>query len=609
MEPDRDDLLKRFVLKVAIGAAIAALIPAIFAFAIQPDGTLYLGTPFNTDDHMVYAAWMKQAQNGAFFFDNRFTTDAQPKLTVHLYFWLLGLVSRIIGIVGATTIARGGLSFLFVVLLGQLVKRSDWDLFTSKFAVVLATFGGGLGFLVWHNYGRAIVNGPAKLFAPLFGNHLPIDVWQPEPFVFPSMLTNGLFMASLCLILGVVLAVLDSRSSWRPVIWGLPCMGLLMNIHSYDVLLLGLVLLGLLIASLASGEFAWAWLLRVAAICSGIIPAGLWFAHVLKVDPVFQARAETPTFSTGMPTFIGGLAPCFVVVAVALFTSPDSGSRRKIATLLWACVVAVAGVVAYSTHDAFLMPWWTWLLFALAALAMCWGMARREAVWNLLVAWATLGLFAPFIPEPFQRKLAAGLMIPYGLLGAVGLSELLKRFPREQRNLVSAVFITLIGATSVLWFRRELELIRDNVSTTTVQPAFLSVDGVKMVEILNKEKSPPIVVAIPGVPNREGTLIDRAGAPLVPDLNPIVAGLAGVYVYAGHWSETPHYADRRDDSLNRLFLNSASAADRLAFLQDTKAQFVISINSENYPGSPFADLSSLGKVVYRGNQFILVRME
>mgnify|MGYP006184294005 CR=1 FL=1 len=42
--------------------------------------------------------------------------------------------------------------------------------------------------------------------------------WQPEGFVFPSMLTTSLFMASLCLILVIFTSFLDARKSWKPVL-------------------------------------------------------------------------------------------------------------------------------------------------------------------------------------------------------------------------------------------------------------------------------------------------------------------------------------------------------------------------------------------------------
>lgn len=604
----RDALLRPFVLKLAAVVTLLALLPYLFAVGIQPNGTLYLGTPFNSDDHMVYAAWMRQAQEGRFLFDNRFTVDPQPGLTVNVYFWLLGLISRATGIVAASNLSRAVFTFSFVLLLWQVVRRSRLDVFSSKFAMVLGVFSGGLGFLVWHNFGRLLVRPLTQPFGFLFGQYLPIDVWQPEAFVFSSMLTNGLFMVSLCLMLVVILAVLDARSSWRPVLWGIPAMGVLMNIHSYDVLLLGFVFAGLLVACIRQGLFEWAWFLRVLTICSGMVPGALWFVHVLQSDPVFQSRAATPTFTTGVPTILGGLAPGIVLVTIAFWTSPDSGAKRRWATMAWVMVLATCGFAAYRTGDHYAFPMIGWIGLFVFSLAICVLLSRKDIVWNLLTAWVVLGIIAPYAPALFQRKLAAGLVIPFAVLGCVGLSTLMRRFERQQRNLVAGFFIVLLCASSVLWFRREFELIRDNVSTTTVQPAFLSKDGVRIVEILNQDLRPRrVLVAVPGVPNPT-TEPDRFGYPLVPDLNPIVTGLAGVYTYAGHWSETPQYADRRNESMKELFLASSSQSQRKAFLDRIEANYVISINPETYPGSPFADLRNLGEIQYAGNQFILVRI-
>src|SRR5690606_23444982 len=123
------------------------------------------------------------------------------------------------------------------------------------------------------------------------------DVWQPEAFVFPSMLTNALFMASLCLILGVFLSFLDAKQSWKPVLPGFICMALLMNIHSYDVLLVALVMVGCLAMQLARRDADWKWIARAGVIGLGAVPPALWFMHVLRNDSVFQERAATPTFS------------------------------------------------------------------------------------------------------------------------------------------------------------------------------------------------------------------------------------------------------------------------------------------------------------------------
>ena len=116
----QDGQSRLYAIVFALGVAIACVIPAILGHWIA-DG--YLGYQYNTDDHMVYSAWMRQAMDGRFFFDNRFTLDAQPGLTVHVYFFVLGLIAKFLGIATTVTIARALLSGLFVWLAGGLKNR------------------------------------------------------------------------------------------------------------------------------------------------------------------------------------------------------------------------------------------------------------------------------------------------------------------------------------------------------------------------------------------------------------------------------------------------------------------------------------------------------
>ncbi len=604
----RDQLLAKLALKLGLAVAFVALLPYLFAIGIVPDGARYLGTPFNTDDHMVYAAWMRQAQEGRFFFDNRFTLDSQPELTVHLYFWLLGVISKFTGIVEATTMSRAGFSFAFVLLAWQLLKRTPLNVFTCKLALVFTCFSGGLGFLVWHNYGRVLVRPLTQPFGLLFGYHLPIDVWQPEAFVFPSMLTNGLFMVSLCLILVVILAVIDARESWKPVLWGAPAFGILMNVHSYDVLLIGLVLVGFLAACLYQKLFTGIWLLRVLAITAGILPAAFWFIRILGQDAVFQARAATPTYTAGFPTIIGGLAPALVLIGIAIWNHPEKAKSARVAVAIWFGSLLVLGLIAYGTRDAYSLNWLSWTAAFSSAIAVCVLASRKDLIWNLLIAWCAVGIVAPYIPTLFQRKLAAGIAIPFAILAAVGLAELMRRFERNQRNMVAGIFVVLMCSTSLLWFRREFELIRDNVSTTTVQPATIAKDANAIVKLLNDDPNPrKVVLAVPGVPN-PGPGIDRFGYPLIPDLNPILSGLGGAYTYAGHWSETPQYAEKRNRTLRELFAASSDPAARRALVDELQADYIVTINPESYPDSPYADLSELGEIALTGNQFLVIRV-
>ena len=187
---------------LALAVTLLVALPTLYCFAIKPAGYSYLGIQYNLDDHMVYAGWMRQAMEGHLTFENRFTTDPQPGLTLHLYFLLLGWIAKIAGIPLTMTLARLGFTYLSVILLGRLVEFVTDRTYPRKLALALSVVGGGIGFLVWHNFGTAIVKPNNDFLAGMLLSRLPVDIWQPEGFFLSSAFTNSLFMVSLCLILG-----------------------------------------------------------------------------------------------------------------------------------------------------------------------------------------------------------------------------------------------------------------------------------------------------------------------------------------------------------------------------------------------------------------------
>ncbi len=593
-----------------------AVLPYLMGLASTPAGGAYLGYQYNTDDHMVYSAWMRQAQDGHFLMDNRFTTDIQPTLTVNLYFFALGLVSKVTGIALASTLSRLVFSGLFIVLAYRLVKRLGWDDVTTRTAMVLTVVGGGLGFLVWHTFGVAIVRPAPQILADLLNGSLPIDVWQPEAFVFPSMLTNGLFMVSLCLILFAMQCILEAKESWKPVLPGALAVCLLMNIHSYDVLIIALVMSGFLAASLIRKQATTQWCIRAAAIAAGAVPAALWFMHVLKVDPVFQARASTDTPSASFRAVLFGYLPMMIlaIVGLALQPSEDKSIRQRrlagvgLATLLFLGLFVAAG----SSKEKYFLDAATWVIVTLIAGGATVLLADENPVMNLLTSWALVGTVAIYFPGLFQRKLAMGLSIPWAILAALGLATLLKTQEKSTKTLGTALVGIVLAATSLRWFARELQFIRDNTSRTAVQNVFLDEDGRKIMDYLNAQKGRHVLISPPGVisaafkdGSQEGGQISPA--PLIPDLNPIASGLAGVYTYAGHWSETPDY-DKHRAVVQSIYFGKLDDATEGSKLATTSADYAIALNPKAFPIEGMTDLSKFGEVVVDGAKFRLIHL-
>lgn len=609
---------RRFRLWLALACALASVLPNLYAAIAAPPGSFYLGTQYNTDDHMVYAAWMHQSMDGQLLFDNRFTIDPQPRLTFHLYFLALGWIAKVTGIPLAAALARFVLSGTFVWMLCGFVRRvAGNNGFVGRTGPVLAVFGSGIGFTVWHTFGTAIVKATPEWLRTLMLGRLPTDVWQPEAFGLPSMLTAGLFVAALCLILATFNAMLDARDSWRPVLPGALAFGVLMNIHSYDALLVGLVMVGFLATAVAQKRATGPWLLRAACIAAGALPAALWFVHVLQSDPVFQARAATPTFSPNFRAMLFGQLG-LVALAVAglwLARNDDPATRKRVAAgTALAAVLLLVGFVAAANHDG---GYWmgppAWGVAYAACLAVLALVSRPSMAWNLVAAWAFVGTLAPYFPALFQRKLAMGLGVPWAILAVLGLAPILARTDAGKRQIGGVLAVLLLSASSVLWVARQFWFIRNNVSNTTVHPVYVGSDVKEALTVLNGRRGQrTVVLAMPGVP---APLADESGQPVpdefatpyVPELNPILCGFGGAYAYAGHWSETPDYADRRNE-LSRFFLVRTTDAERQALLRKSGAAYVVAPTPAAFPMLPLADLRSLGRVVHDGPQFQLIEV-
>lgn len=625
----RASLEKKFVFFLMIGAAFLAVLPELLVLLSGGSGW-YLGKQTNIDDHMVYAAWMRQAAEGHFLLDNRFTTDPQPGLTIHAYFTVLGWVSKFIGYPLTEALARMIFGALAVFLVYRLVRPLTRTVFETKVVMSLVTFGAGFGALVWHDFGIAFDREESMWAVPLMGKGLPIDTWQPEAFFFPSLLTSSLFMVSLCLILFVFDCVLRAKESWKPVLGGAISMALLMNVHSYDVALVTLVLVGFLVMQASRKAVTGAWVLRAAVIGSGAVPPALWFMHVLSQDKVFQARAATLTYSSNFKQILFGLGGLLFLGLYAVYkeannqvvlhqepTSTVETNLKAKVGFFGLCALIGIGYIFSSQHvDGYWLMWPAFAAAFLSCLGILYCLATEDEYKNWLLSWSIIGLIAPYIPQLFQRKLGMGLEIPWAILGSIGLAALLMKADRNKRNLATALGLIILCASSIRWLARERLLAANDVSTTTMHAVFQPDELKTFVEYLLANKGPKTaVIAMPGVA-LPGTLDDGKRvkdtyhSPYMPDLNPFLSGLAGVYTYAGHWSETPDYSKRRTE-LTRFFLSRFPDSERVETLKKSGAEYIVAPLPESFPKVPeleLADVTRFGEVIKKGTRFALIKV-
>jgi hypothetical protein len=125
--------------------------------------------------------------------------------------------------------------------------------------------------------------------------------------------------------------------------------------------------------------------------------------------------------------------------------------------------------------------------------------------------------------------------------------------------------------------------------------------------LIDKIEGEKIIIAPPGIPAKVENAANDFLAPMVSDLNPILVGMSGATAFAGHWSETPKYAERRT-LLQKIYYDlSLSSEERKALIAETGATLVVTLDTSSYPGS--APVEVPGKTLYSGTQLNLIQLE
>jgi hypothetical protein len=513
---------RAFYLIVGAVALLLASVPYLYGAMNVPAGHLYTGLTYNIDDVAVYLAWIRQAADGQFFQSNLFTTDPQKGAMFSFFSLLLGGVARLTTLspVAVYHVARVLFGVLLLWAVARLIGETLSEPRARRTAFVLVCFSAGLGWL-FGGYD------PAKAFAQ------PIDLWQPEAFVFLSLYYAPLFTAALALMVVFIMAVLRAERTGRlAAIWPAALTGFLLgNFHSYDVIHLFAVWLvyRLLTDALARRIDRRGWLRLVFAGLAAV-PTTAYQYYALIQDPLFAGR--------------------------------DVGTKSE-------------------------SPVWTLLGYGLVFVLAVFALARRDAnaftdrsARRLLGTWAVVGLLLAYAPVDFQRKLLMGTHIPLCLLAGAALASLTARLSGDFPKIALGFGILLTVPSNVLFLLRDIDRLSANVGSTAYRP-YLTVGERDALNWLrqNGKRGDGVLVSPDMTSHRR-----FPGFPLEPYLAVYVPASAGLPIYVGHWSETPRYG-RRLDEMRQFFLQSGDEAARAQFLQENRIRYVL-ISNKLADGTP-----------------------
>ena len=507
--------MRRFHLVAAL-FLFALTLPYLWALATTPDGFIYGGLLYNPDDQNVHLAWARAAFDGQFFFRDFFTTEnlnGETPLFTNLFCWLIGTLSRIthLPLVVVYHLARVVFAFLALRWFFALCALWTSDKRARFLALVFMAFSGGAGWLVF-----------------LFPNRTWIDradgnLMMPEAWTFTSALIFPLYIASMALLIFVFLQVELARrtSRMKHAIFAALAAFLLTNIHTYDAIPLGIILLAWSVKStpLFGRTFGeerissrLSRLAPIVALC-GTIPPILYQLYVFKNSSEFQIKALTKTAAPPLGDVLLSYSPLLIL--------------------------AVAGLI----------------------------LSRKMQIGRVALLWFLVTFLCVYAPVSFSRKMIEGLHLPLCFLAALGASALLDKVsvPMARRAL-AAIGVIVLSTSSFNFVAWCLSNASDNNRSRTqflMPPLYLARDDHAALQWISAN-----------APQGRAVLC-------LPFLGNYAPRETGRNVYVGHRWETLNFGRKLADTLRFFGLGESirqsnmEADQARRFLRDNRIGVVV----------------------------------
>ena len=373
----------RLPLFTGLALAVITAVPYAYAYLVQPQGHVFMGFFYLGDDANTYLAKMRQGWEGAWGWQNRYTTEASPTAYLFMFWIVLGHVAALLHLplILVFHLARVAAAFALMAAAWLLICHFIQDRSARRFAFFFCAIGLGLGYVIW------AVGQPVVL-----GNRTEaLDMRMPELTAFYSILAlphfawSGVFAA-----LGIVLTLkaIERGSLWLGVLAGLAWLGQA-SIHPQMPILMG-------------GATAVALLLRPAAP-KGWIAAALAFAipapYILYSYLAFVGNPEVQRWTfhskNALPpetiSLIFALAPQLLLALLGL---PGALRRRR-------------------REDLFLVAWLVLLAVILYLPNPAGDLRRRflDGIYLALVLLGARGMYEAILPR--LRSVRARALVPF----------------------------------------------------------------------------------------------------------------------------------------------------------------------------------------------------
>ena len=345
--------------------AVVTTLPYARAALRPPDGRAFLGVLFQVEDIYNYLGYVRQAEDGRFFFQNKLVTEPHRGALVNVEWWLTGTLSRALGRRPTLAFRIVGVAAALALVVGvsrllALAGLPDRHLLAALVFVFSAGGIGGLRFV-------------------LFG----LEPWRSLDLIaglypFIEILINPHFVWGTALLVWTLLAFERAPRSGGPkaaALFG----SLLALSRPYDAALV-LAIAGLATAFTRPPR---RWLPEIAPLLPVLAPIA-YTAWVLYRLPAFVAFSSMSGYSFPPPVDIAvALGPAAVAALAGVAVLGRQGLVRARMLAAWAVIGAFLAVFhPLAITLQFLVGmgiplaglavigaarWRPWLLFAAAA--------------------------------------------------------------------------------------------------------------------------------------------------------------------------------------------------------------------------------------------------
>lgn len=387
----------------------AQLYPFFFS---ENGGKVFMGINYNVVDTNTYFSFMQQAEQGHFFFTNKYSVEKFSYLIFNPVYLVAGWLGIFLTPLVSYYLFKLVFLAIFAYLAYKLLKISvNKDEINTSLLFVL--FGSGIGYMF--------------IFLDKFGIKKleAIDYWISETNSVALNIAPLHFIVSVCLMILIVIYYNKFWETKNPLHFA---------IFSFSTLLLGFIhLFDVVVLAIA---FALYMLWR-------LISKKESFYDIFKYNLVYGFLAVIPFIYTYI---IFGLNPLF-----SQWNSQNVLQSPKLMHLVF----------------GYLFP----LIFSCAYfLSLIFHKRKFKEIEVMLFAWVFAGLILLYSPFNIQRRFLEGLNIPIMVLGSLGFTRIVSPSAekivnsivkiKHSKAILTFLILILISPTSFYW------LYKVNANTT-----------------------------------------------------------------------------------------------------------------------------------------------